>query len=192
MDRKLAAILAADVAGYSRLMELDEADTFQRLRAHRTELFEPEIEKRHGHVFKLMGDGLLAEFASVVDAVECAVALQRDMASRNEGLPNERRIDVRIGINLGDVIVEGEDRHGEGVNVAARLQQLAQPGCICVARNVYDQVKNKLHLHFRDLGEQTVKNIAEPVHVFCVLFAETKVPSGTPMKPRHRWSLVQV
>src|ERR1043166_4517125 len=112
MERRLAAILAADVVGYSRLMEQDEADTFQRLRAHRTELFEPEIEKRHGRIFKLMGDGLLAEFASVVDAVECAIVLQREMASRNQGLPDDRRIDVRIVINLGDVIVGGENRHG--------------------------------------------------------------------------------
>ncbi len=192
MDRKLAAILAADVAGYSRLMERDEADTFQRLRAHRKELFEPEIEKRHGHVFKLMGDGLLAEFSSVVDAVECAVALQRDMAERNKGLADDRRIDVRIGINLGDVIIEGEDRHGEGVNIAARLQQLAEPGGICVARNVYDQVKNKLDLRFRNLGEHTVKNIAEAVQVFSVLLNETKGPNRTPVKRRHRSSLVRV
>src|SRR5215471_8134741 len=156
MERRLAAILAADVVGYSRLMEQDEADTFERLRAHRKELFEPEIEQRRGRIFKLMGDGLLAEFASVVDAVECAVVLQREMASRNQGLPDVRRIEVRIGINLGDVIVEGE-----GGNIAARLQQLAEPGGIYVARNVHDQVKNKLDLHFRDLGDHTVKNIAE-------------------------------
>jgi adenylate cyclase len=180
MERRLAAILAADVVGYARLMEQDEADTFERLRAHREELFEPEIEKRHGRIFKLMGDGLLAEFASVVDAVECAVVLQREMASRNQGLPDVRRIEVRIGINLGDVIVEGEDRHGEGVNMAARLQQLAEPGGICVARNVHDQVKNKLNLHFRDLGDHTVKNIAEAVRVFCVLLDGVKEPRGTP------------
>src|SRR5919109_2928810 len=112
MERKLAAILAADVAGYSRLMEQDEAGTFERLRAHRQELFEPEIEKHHGRIFKLTGDGLLAEFGSVVDAVECAVALQRGMAERNDGAVDGERIDVRMGINLGDVIIEGEDRHG--------------------------------------------------------------------------------
>ena len=184
MERKLSAILAADVVGYSRLMEQDEADTFERLRAHRTELFEPEIEKRHGRIFKLMGDGLLAEFASVVDAVECAIVLQREMASRNQDLPDDRRIDVRIGINLGDVIVEGEDRHGEGVNIAARLQQLAEPGGICVARNVHDQVKNKLDLRFRDLGDHTVKNIAEAVQVFCVLPDGAKEPRRTP-RNRH-------
>src|SRR5262249_29161911 len=121
MERKLTAILAADVVGYTRLTEQDEAGTFERLRAHRKELFEPEIEKHHGRIFKLMGDGLLAEFGSVVDAVECAVALQRGMAERNAAVEEDRRIDVRIGLNLGEVIVEGEDRYGEGVNIAARL-----------------------------------------------------------------------
>ena len=120
MQRKLAAILAADVVGYSALMECDEAGTFDRLRAGRKELFEPEIEKHHGRIFKLMGDGLMAEFGSVVDAVECAVSLQRGLAERNAALPEEQQIQVRIGINLGEVIVEGEDRYGEGVNVAAR------------------------------------------------------------------------
>ncbi len=180
MERRLAAIVAADVVGYSRLMELDEAGTFSRLRTHRKELFEPEIAAHRGRIFKLMGDGLLAEFASVVDAVECAIVLQRELASRNQGLPDDRRIDVRIGINLGDVIVEDEDRHGEGVNIAARLQQLAEPGGICVARNVHDQVKNKLDLRFRDLGDQTVKNIAEAVRVFCVLPDGAKEPRRTP------------
>ena len=123
-NRRLAAILAADVVGYSRLMSENEADTFDRLRAHRKELFEPEIAKHHGRIFKLMGDGLLAEFGSVVDAVECATVLQREMAKRNADVPEDRRIQVRIGINLGDVIVEGEDRHGDGINIAARLQEL--------------------------------------------------------------------
>jgi len=120
-QRRLAAILAADVVGYGRLMEQDEAGTFDRLRALRTELFEPEIQNHNGRIFKLMGDGLLAEFGSVVDAVECAVVLQCGMAERNAGLAAGQRIDVRMGINLCDVIVEGEDRHGDGVNIAARL-----------------------------------------------------------------------
>src|SRR3954469_1521897 len=120
MERRLSAILAADVAGYTRLMEQDETDTFARLKAHRKELFEPEIARHHGRIFKLMGDGLLAEFGSVVDAVECAVVLHREMAKRNEGLPANLRIDMRIGVHLGDVIVEGDDRHGDAVNVAAR------------------------------------------------------------------------
>jgi adenylate cyclase len=192
MERKLVAILAADVVGYSRLMEEDELGTFQRLRAHRKELFEPEIDKHHGHIFKLMGDGLLAEFASVVDAVSCAVTLQRGMAGRNSGITENRRIDVRIGVNLGDVIIEGDDRHGEGVNIAARLQQLAEPGGICIARNVYDQVKNKLDLGFRDLGEHVVKNIVDAVHVFSVLVDETKGPTVRLNKPRRKPSLVRI
>lgn len=174
MERRLAAILAADVTGYSRLMERDEAGTFERLRAHRNELFEPEIDKHHGRIFKLMGDGLLAEFGSVVDAVECAVALQRGMATRNEGVPAEQRIEVRIGINLGDVIIEGEDRHGEGVNIAARLQELAKPGGIAISRQAYDQVESKLELAFDDLGEHSVKNIAKPVHVYQVREGATR------------------
>src|SRR5262245_27659583 len=133
MQRKLAAILAADVVGYSALMERDEAGTFDRLRAGRKELVEPEIERHHGRIFKLMGDGLLAEFGSVVDAVECAVSLQRGLAERNVNVPEHERFQVRIGINLGEVIVEGDDRYGEGVNVAARLEQLADPGGICVS-----------------------------------------------------------
>jgi adenylate cyclase len=142
MERRLSAILAADVVGYSRLMERDEADPFQRLRVHRQELFEPEIGKHYGRIFKLMGDGLLAEFGRVVDAVACAVALQRGMVERNKGIGEDRRIDVRIGVNLGDVIIEGEDRHGEGVNIAVRLEQLSEPGGICISQQAYDQVES--------------------------------------------------
>jgi TolB-like protein/class 3 adenylate cyclase len=168
MERKLAAILAADVVGYSRLMEADEAGTFDRLRAHRKELFEPGISQHNGRVFKLMGDGLLAEFGSVVDAVECAAVLQREMAERNAALPPGQRIEMRIGINLGDVIVEGEDRHGEGVNIAARLQELAEPGGIAVSQTVVNHVGNKLSLRFSSTGERQVKNIARPVQVYRV------------------------
>jgi class 3 adenylate cyclase/TolB-like protein len=168
MERRLAAILAADVVGYSRLMERDEAETFERLRTHRKELLEPLIERHHGRIFKLMGDGVLAEFGSVVDAVECALAVQRGMAERNVGLAPERRIDLRIGITLGDVILEGDDRHGEGVNIAARLQQLAEPGGIAVSQTVVDHVKRKLALDFRPLGAQRLKNMAEPLAVFLV------------------------
>ena len=166
MERKLAAILAADVVGYSRLMSDNEADTFDRLRAHRKELFEPEIAKHHGRIFKLMGDGLLAEFGSVVDAVECAAGLQREMARRNDGLPDNRRIQVRIGINLGDVIVEGEDRHGDGVNIAARLQELAEPGGLAVSGTAYDHLQGKVGIALEFLGEQHVQNIARPVRVY--------------------------
>ena len=168
MERKLAVILAADVVGYSALMEVDEAGTFERLRVRRKELFEPEINKHHGRIFKLMGDGMLAEFGSVVDAVECAVTIQRGMMERNASVPEERRIEVRIGINLGEVIVEGEDRYGEGVNVAARLQQLADPGGICVSGKVSREVEKKLAFGFEPMGEQQMKNIAEPIACFRV------------------------
>jgi TolB-like protein/class 3 adenylate cyclase len=168
MERKLAAILAADVVGYSALMETDEAGTFDRMKAGREELFEPEIKKHHGRIFKLMGDGLLAEFGSVVDAVECAVTLQRGMMERNASVSEGKRIEVRIGINLGEVIVDGEDRYGEGVNVAARLQQLADPGGICVSGKVSKEVEKKLAFGFEPMGEQKVKNIAEPISVFKV------------------------
>src|SRR5262245_43292920 len=168
MERKLAAILAADIAGYSGLMEADEAGTFEQLRTSRKELFEPEISKHHGRIFKLMGDGLLAEFGSVVDAVECAVTLQRGMAERNASVSDGKRIEVRIGINLGEVIVEGEDRYGEGVNVAARLQELADPGGICVSAKVSKEVDKKLAFGFEPMGEQQMKNIAEPIACFRV------------------------
>ena len=168
VERKLTTILAADVVGYSALMERDEAGTHERLSARRKELFEPEIARHHGRVFKLMGDGLLAEFGSVVDAVECAVSLQRGLVERNANVPEEQRIQVRIGINLGEVIVEGDDRYGEGVNIAARLEQLADPGGICVSGKVAKEVEKKLAFGFKSMGEQKVKNIAELVQAFRV------------------------
>jgi class 3 adenylate cyclase len=197
MERRLSAILAADVAGYSRLMEQDEADTFQRLRTHRKDLFEPEIEKHHGRIFKLMGDGLLAEFGSVVDAVECAVSLQRSMVERNAAVEAERRIEVRIGINLGEVIVEGEDRYGEGVNIAARLQELAEPGGICVSGKVSKEVEKKLAFGFEPIGEQQVKNIAEPVPVFRIAFNGSSARRQRPRRSRRlgfrqRWAALSL
>jgi adenylate cyclase len=168
MNRKLAAILAADIVGYSALMERDEAGTHERLKAGRKDLFEPEIARHHGRVFKVMGDGMLAEFGSVVDAVECAVALQRGLAERNAAVPEDQRIQVRIGINLGEVIVEGKDRYGEGVNIATRLEQLAEPGGIYVSGKVAKEVEKKLAFGFEPMGEQKVKNIAEPISVFRV------------------------
>jgi TolB-like protein/class 3 adenylate cyclase/Flp pilus assembly protein TadD len=168
VDRKLAAILAADVVGYSALMEHDEQGTFERVKAGRKELFEPEIARHHGHVFKLMGDGLLAEFSSVMDAVECAVALQGGLAERNAAVPEDQRFEVRIGVNLGEVIVEGDDRFGEGVNIAARLEQIAEPGGIYVSGKVAKEVEKKLAFAFEAMGEQRVKNIAEPVTVYRV------------------------
>src|SRR5687768_4087082 len=166
MERRLSAILAADVVGFSTLMERDEAGTHERLTAGRKELFEPEIARHHGRIFKLMGDGMLAEFGSVVDAVECAVSLQRGLTERNAAVPEDQHIQVRIGINLGEVIVEGDDRFGEGVNIAARLEQLADPGGICVSGKVAKEVEKKLAFGFEPMGEQKVKNIAEPVTVF--------------------------
>ena len=186
MDRKLSAILAADVVGYSALMERDEAGTFERLRAGRKELFEPEIARHHGQIFKLMGDGMLAEFGSVVDAVECAVSLQRGLAERNAAVPEDQRIRVRIGINLGEVIVEGEDRYGEGVNVAARLQQLADPGGICVSGKVAREVEKKLAFGFEPMGEQKMKNIAQPVQAFRVIL-EGQAPRQPARSPPPRW-----
>src|SRR4029450_8390059 len=168
MERKLVTILAADVVGYSALMEADEAGTFDRGRRGRKGLFEPEIEKHHGRIFKLMGDGLLAEFGSVVDAVECAVTLQRGMAERNANVAEGQRIEVRIGINLGEVIVEQDDRYGEGVNVAARLQQLAEPGGICVSAKVSKEVEKKLAFGFEPMGEHHVTPPAEPLACFRV------------------------
>ncbi len=178
MERKLSAILAADVVGYSRLMEHDEAGTFERLRSHRKELFEPEIEKYHGRIFKLMGDGLLAEFGSVVDAVECAVTLQRSMAERNATVADGSRIEVRIGINLGEVIVEGDDRYGEGVNIAARLEQIAEPGGVLISGKVAREVEKKLAFRFEPMGEQRVKNIAEPIQVYRVVMDGSTGPSS--------------
>jgi adenylate cyclase len=163
--RRLTAILAADVAGYSRLMGADEEGTHERLKAHLAELVNPKIAEHRGRTVKNTGDGCLAEFASVVDAVRCAVEVQRGMAERNASTPPEKRIEFRIGINLGDVIAEEHDIFGDGVNVAARLEALAEPGGICVSRVVRDQVRDRLDLGFEDLGEQQVKNIARPVRV---------------------------
>ncbi|PAQ11457.1 adenylate/guanylate cyclase domain-containing protein [Mesorhizobium temperatum] len=184
MDRKLAAILAADVVGYSTLMERDEAGTFERLRAGRKELFEPEIARHHGHIFKLMGDGMLAEFGSVVDAIECAVSLQRGLSERNASLPAVEQILVRIGINLGEVIVDGDDRYGDGVNIAARLQQLAEPGGICISGKVAKEVERKLAFAFEPMGEQRVKNIAEPVQAYRVLL--DSVAAGKTLHARRQ------
>ncbi len=166
MERRLAAILVADVVGYSRLMGEDEIGTHAALRAHREELIEPKIADHHGHIVKLTGDGALVEFASVVNAVECAVDIQRAMAERNSDVPRERRIILRIGINLGDVIVDDEDIYGDSVNIAARLEGLAEPGGICISGKVYEEVRNKLSITFEDLGEREVKNIPEPVRVY--------------------------
>jgi len=185
--RRLAAILAADVAGYSRLMGADEEGTLAALKAIRGELSDPKVNEHRGRIVKTTGDGLLIEFASVVDAVRCAVELQAGMAERNVAVPEEKRIEFRIGINLGDIILD-DDIYGDGVNIAARLEALAEPGGICVSRVVHDQVRDKLDLAFEDMGEQQVKNIARPVHVWRVRLgtkpaASASVPLALPGKP---------
>src|SRR5215472_1650585 len=157
--RRLTAILAADVAEYSRLMGVDEEGTHERVQAHLGELVNPKIAEHRGRIVKNTGDGLLAEFPSVVDAVRCAVEVQRGMAERNADSPSGKRIEFRVGINLGDVIAEENDIFGDGVNVAARLEALAEPGGVCVSRVVRDQVRDRLDCTFEDLGEQQVKNI---------------------------------
>lgn len=171
VERKLAAILAADVVGYSRLMGLDEEGTLEQLKAHRRELFDPKITEHRGRIVKTTGDGLLVEFASVIDAVRCAVDVQRGMAERNADIDPERRLDFRIGINLGDIIIDGDDIYGDGVNIAARLEGLAEPGGIYVSRVVRDQVRDKLDFGFEDMGAQSVKNISRPIRVHRVQIA---------------------
>jgi class 3 adenylate cyclase/TolB-like protein/Flp pilus assembly protein TadD len=166
IERRLAAIMVADVAGYSRLMGTDEVATLNALKEHRRDRIDPTIARHNGRIFKATGDGLLVEFASVVDAVSCAVAIQRAMLAFNAGIHTGRQIVLRIGINVGDIIVDGDDIFGDGVNVAARLEALCEPGGVCISRSANEQVRNKLSLAFADLGPQTVKNIAQSVGVF--------------------------
>ena len=191
-ERRLAAILSADVVGYSRLMGVDESGTLARLKTHREEIIDPKIAGRHGRIVKLMGDGVLVEFASVVNAVQCAADIQRAMADRNADVAEERRIELRIGINLGDIIVDGDDIHGDGVNVAARLQEMAEPGGTCVSGVVFDAAKDKLDVGFKDLGPQALKNIAEPVRAYRVLPRSAAVvgerAATKPARPR-RWAI---
>ena len=187
VERRLAAILAADVAGYSRLMGVDEEGTLARLKALRRELADPKIKEHRGRIVKTTGDGLLIEFASVVDAVRCAVEVQREMAERNADVPPDRRIEFRMGINLGDIMKDGRDIYGDGVNVAARLEALAESGGICVSRVVRDQVRDKLAFSFEDMGEQQVKNIARPIRVHRILLGErpdlSEPTTAVPPKP---------
>ena len=165
-QRRLAAILAADVVGYSRMMQADEAGTLAALKSRRTEILQPLVSKHHGRIIKVMGDGVLVEFASAVEAVRCAVALQEAMAVANEAAEESRRVVLRIGINLGDVMVEGGDLYGDGVNIAARLEGIAEPGGVLISASTYDQIKNKIDAGFEDLGPQTLKNIVEPVRSY--------------------------
>ena len=169
MTHRLAAVLAADMVGYSRLMEIDELGTLARLRTHRLELIDPAIAKNHGNIIKTTGDGMLVEFQSVADAVRCAVEVQERMARRNADVAEDRQIQFRIGINLGDIIFQDDDIFGDGVNIAARLEQLAEIGGICVTTAVHDQVADRLDISFEDLGEKTLKNISRAVRVYRVV-----------------------
>jgi adenylate cyclase len=182
-ERRLSAILAGDVAGYSRLMGADEEGTLQRLNAHRREFLDPKIAEHRGRIVKRTGDGSLVEFASVVDAVRCAVEVQRGMAERNTNVPQDKRIEFRIGINVGDIIVEDNDIFGDGVNVAARLEALAEPGGICVSGRVHEDAQGKLDLAFEDAGEQALKNIARTVRVYRVRMNKTAPAEAAPTLP---------
>ena len=184
VERRLAAILAADVVGYSRLMGADEVGTLRALKACRRELIDPEIAARGGRIVKTTGDGLLAEFASAVEAVACAIAIQRANATRTEPLPEVKRLTFRVGINVGDIIIDANDIFGDGVNVAARLETLCEPGGLCISRAVHDQVRDKLPVKFDDLGEQAVKNIARPVRAFAL--APSAVAAVSALPPRRR------
>src|SRR5208283_5121371 len=176
IERKLTAIVAADVAGYSRLMAADEEGTLARLKAHRKALIDPKIAEHGGRIIKTTGDGMLVEFASVVDAVRCVVEIQRGMLERNADVPKEERIDFRFGVNVGDVIVDGDDIYGDGVDVAARLGDLAEPGGVLVAGVVRDQLGGKLGFNFDDLGDREVKNIPRPVRAYRVKLSADRRP----------------
>ena len=176
VERRLAAILAADVAGYSRLIDADEEGTLARLKSLRGELIDPKIAEHRGRIVKTTGDGLLVEFASVVDALRCAAEMQAAMAESNAPLPADRRIEFRIGIHQGDIVVEDGDIFGDGVNVAARLEGLAEPGGICVSARVQEDAAGRLDLAFEDIGEQALKNIARPVRVY-------RVDAKSPLSP---------
>jgi adenylate cyclase len=194
VERKLVSVVVADVVGYSRLMELDEEGTHARLNAFQRDLLKPKVSEHHGRIIKNTGDGALLEFASVVDAVRCAVEIQRGMIDRNADFPEDRRIVFRFGINLGDVIVEPDDIHGDGVNVAARLEGLAEPGGVCISGTAHDQVRDRLPYVFTEKGEQTVKNISRPVRVYSLgANAIAALPASPPsadnqQSPGRHWN----
>ncbi len=168
VERRLSAIFAGDVVGYSRLMEKDEEGTLARLNAHRREFLDPTIAQNRGRIVKRTGDGVLIEFVSAVDAARCAIDIQRGMGERNAGVQPDKRIELRIGIHVGDIMIEDEDIFGDGVNIAARLEGIAQPGGICISDDAYRQVRGKIDVSFQDSGEQELKNIARPVRVYQV------------------------
>jgi adenylate cyclase len=189
VERHLAAIVAADVVGYARLMGADEKGTLLALKAHRTELIDPLVAAHNGQIVKTIGDGLLLSFPSIVEAVSCAVAVQNGMAKRNASLPGERRIEFRVGVNIGDVIIEKGDVFGDGVNIAARLEQIAPPGGICLSEDAYRQVRGRLEIPIADTGEHRLKNIANPMRVYRIesVLATADIPP--PLQPRRRWSV---
>src|SRR5262245_10410989 len=192
--RRLAAIMAGDVAGYSRLMCVDEEGTHRQLKAHRKELVDPKITEHRGHIVKTTGDGMLVEFVSAVDAVRYAIDIQRGMGERNANVAPDRRIEFRIGIDVGDIISDENDIYGDGVNVAARLEQLAEPGAIFVSEAVHHYIEGKLTIAFKDLGLQRVKNIDRPVHVFKVMLFEA-VGSNQylrPLRANRSWALASL
>ncbi|OCK54077.1 adenylate/guanylate cyclase domain-containing protein [Bradyrhizobium sp. LMTR 3] len=175
--RKLAAIFAADIAGYSQLMGADEEGTLARLKELRSELIDPKNKQHHGRIVKTTGDGILIEFPSVVDSVRCAIDIQQSMVERNAGVPQEKRIELRVGVNLGDVMIEGRDLYGDGVNIAARLEALAEPGGICISEAVLNHARDRVPFYIEDAGEQTLKNIARPVHVYRIIVDASRRPA---------------
>ena len=182
MERRLAAIMAADVVGFSRLMQEDERGTFERLQSQRSKIIEPSISKHRGRIVKIVGDGFLVEFSSVVEAVQCAVELQKRIREQNKDVDEARRIAYRIGVNLGDVIVAEDDIYGDGVNIAARLEGMAEAGGIMISGTVHEHVDRKLDLRFEDLGQKGFKNISEPVQVFAVA-TDPGAEETTPTRP---------
>ena len=190
VERRLVAILAADVVGYSHLVEMDEAGTLAALKALRREVIDPLLAEHHGRIVKLMGDGALAEFGSVVDAVACAVAVQKGVADRQDGVPPERRIVFRIGINLGDVVVEGDDLLGDGVNIAARLEQICEPGGVLISGTAYDHLQGKLDLPLEFAGEQRLKNIERPIRTYRIRLAGARA-APLPVRSAHGAALAR-
>jgi adenylate cyclase len=191
VERRLAAILVADVVGYSSLIRADEEGTRAAVRQHNSETIEPQVAAHRGRIFKTVGDGLLAEFASVVDAVRCAVEIQKSVKNHNADVMAKKRVEFRIGVNLGDVIAEGDDLHGDGVNVAARLEGLAEPQGICISGSAFEQVRDKLEVGFDDLGDQQVKNIDRPVRAYRVLTdpADAGKFVAAPAKRATNWKM---
>jgi class 3 adenylate cyclase/pimeloyl-ACP methyl ester carboxylesterase len=179
VERRLAAIVAADVAGYSRLMGVDEEGTLAALKAHRREIVNPKITEHHGRIVKTTGDGMLVEFASAIDAVRCTLEIQQRMAERNVSLPEDRRIDFRVGINVGDIVIDEGDIFGDGVNVAARLESIADRGGVCISRQVLDQIEGKIPVSCRELGRQNLKNIARPVEVYAINLNDAAPPGAS-------------